>query len=267
MKLKPKNNIEFLENGGCFLYYFDKQPKCLLTNILINSKIDIFDSQEEQEQFHQDDCNGEIKKCPYICSLWDLNISNQEEVIATDNEETPLLNIGNLTIDFDYSWPNETDLYTDTLIIPTDTKLLFNNFIDFGEENNNIIQNECNKRQLSFDIGDVLLTHGANTGYPKIIHSIILKNGNLSMDINQIGLALYNALIKSEDEGYKSVAISPFIKIDKDILMPSINLYLKICLTAISTFVEEYQVNNLEYILIHIPPNFISNLQDVISNI
>lgn len=277
MKLKPKNNIEFIEKGGCFLYYFEKDPRCFLTNILIESKINIFSNDQEKDELYTHNCNGEIKKCPYIHNLWDLNNKseninknndgNDEKDEKIDKQETPLLNIGPLTIDFDYSWPTENNLYTDALVIPTDTKLLFENFINFGEDNNRIISNECKKRQFSFDIGDVLLTHGANTGYPKIIHGIILKHGGLSMDINQIGLSLYNSFIKADEEGYKSIAIHPFVKIDHDILTPSVNLYLKICLIAISTFVEEYDVKNTEYILIHIPPNFISNLQDVIDSI
>ena len=283
MKLSKRNNIDFLQNGGCFLYYLDKNPKCLLTNVLLEAEnINIFDDNKEKVKFTNDDCNGEIKKCPYISALWNLGIDEEsivdeepmieesveeKPIIDEDDEQTPLFELGPLTIDFDYSWPQENPIFTDALFIPTNTALRFDNFVNFRQENNAILLKECKKRQLMFDVGDVILTHGANTGYPRIIHGIMMKAGALTTDVMSIGSALYNALIKAEDEGFKSVAISPFIKIDGDIVIPSVNLYLKTCLTSIITFVSEYDIKQLKYILIHIPPDFISSLQDVVKDI
>ena len=289
MKLPKKNNILFLENGGCFLYYLDEDPKCFLTNALLEAEnIDIFDNTKEKTMFIKNDCGGEIKKCPYISVLWDLDIDNNEHsveetsIIDDDtmqelykveermeeiDEETPLFNIGPLTIDFDYSWPQEHPVLTDALIIPTNTALRFDSFVNFDQENNIILQKECKKRQLTFDVGDSVLTHGANTGFPRIIHGIIMKAGALTTDVQSIGTALYNSLIKADDGGCQSVAISPFVKVDGDIIIPSVNLYLKVCFTTILTFISEYEINNLKYVLVHIPPNFISNLQDVIQDI
>lgn len=283
MKLPHNKNIEFLQKGGCFLYYYEDDPKCMLTNALIDSNsLDIFDDIREKAKFIKDDCLGDVHKCPYIPALWELNTDIFEEpeiedieepeiemdIISQENDdEIPLLNFGNISVDFDYSWPQETDLITDALIIPTNIILNFCSFVDFGSENNIILQKECKKRQLNFNVGDSLVTHGANTNYPKIAHAIIMDKNSLSPEIQDIGLALYNSLIKLDDVGCKSVSIYPLIKIEKEIMLPNIDLYLKTCIMTIMTFISEYDIRSLSYILIHIPPNFIVNLQDVVRDI
>ena len=181
-------------------------------------------------------------------------------------EDLPLLNFNNLNVDFDYSLPFEKDVRTDALLIPTNTNLSFYNFIDFGE-NNTFLINECRKRQLPFEEGDVVKTSGVGTGFPILLHCVIMDSAEMMPDVINVGLSLYNALEKAEEEGCKSISIHPLVVLDGDISMPSINLYIKTCLTTIKTFSEEYEIENLEYILIHIPSNFILNLQELSSNI
>ena len=262
MKLSKKNNIKFLENGGCFLYYFSDNPKCLLTMALLDSNVlDVFDDIQEKSDMAQYDCLGNIRKCPYIMNLWNLD----EEEILEEQDET--LIYGDIVIDFDYSWPYENPIITDVLFIPTNMSLDFRNFLSFDNEIDISIIKECRKRQLDFETGECVLTNGGLTDYPIIIHCIIMDDNQLFPENVNIGMSIYNALSKADDEGCQSISISPMIKIDKDIILPNINLFLKICLTTIRTYVNENETEHLKYILIHIPPNFNSNLQDVISEV
>jgi len=275
MKLSKKNNISFLQNGGCFLYYFEENPKCFLTHSLIRENdFSIFDSPKEIIEFSSHDCLGDIRQCKYINNLWNLHsdeIDKMDEMDEIDEideiDDNQTFSIGNITIDFEYSLPQDNPILTDILFIPTNTALIFSDFMSFHNNNDLILSNECKKRQLIFDTGDCIITHGANTGYPKIAHCIISNPDNLVPEIQDIGLSLYNALMKAEDIGCKSIAIYPLVKIDKDIVLPNISIYLKICITTIKTFISEYEVNNLSYILIHIPADFHNILQDVMKDI
>jgi hypothetical protein len=257
MKIAKKINQDVINYKKCFLYFFEKEPKCFLTNLLTYSKdINIFDNDDEKNHFECHDCNGDFSNCLYIDALWEKE----------DVEDLPLLNFNNLNVDFDYSLPFEKDVRTDALLIPTNTNLSFYNFIDFGE-NNTFLINECRKRQLPFEEGDVVKTSGVGTGFPILLHCVIMDSAEMMPDVINVGLSLYNALEKAEEEGCKSISIHPLVVLDGDISMPSINLYIKTCLTTIKTFSEEYEIENLEYILIHIPSNFILNLQELSSNI
>lgn len=310
MQLKPKNNVDFLTNGGCFLYYFEKDPKCLLTAALIEAdSIHAFDSVHEKADFIKNDCEGNVLNCPYVNILWSIqeqqlkNIGNyikednqieeieeepeyieydkddeddeDENIIEASTEASddgiPVLQFENATVDFDYSWPCEDeinyDLITDALIIPTDVEFNFQSFADVGPSNVAFIQNECKKRQPLFSVGECIVTNGGDTGYPKIIHGIITEHYSVQADLNNIGLAIYNSLLKADSEELQSVAIYPFIKLSSSFVMSNIDLYLKICLTTVNTLLEENELNSLSYILIHIPPDFISNLQDVIQEV
>lgn len=276
MKFHPKNNIDFLEKGGCFLYYFDSGQKCFLTRIIMdNDDVDVFSNPMEMKEFINHDCCGDINQCKYLNNLWDLdNKSNidqpipQEDINNSINNEIPLLNFSGINVDFDYSWPQESQIITDALLIPTTTNLYFNDFLYFDNNNDLILQKECKKRQIELvNLGDCIVTHGANTGYPKIAHCVIMEPRSLLPDIQDIGLAIYNSLVKLDDIGCQSISIFPFIKIDNNIPIPIVDIFLKVCLTSIMTFISEYETQSLSYILIHIPPNFISNLQDVIQDI
>jgi len=284
MKLEQKNNIEFLEKGGCFLYYLEQPPKCFLTASLIkDTTVDVFDDIVEKNEFIKHDCRGMIKACPYIYNLWNIELEEeveQEEIIeekeieeefqnpyVVDNEgDTPIMKFGNIIVDFDYSWPYENPVTTHALIIPTNTSLQFDKFVDFGLDNNYLIKNECKKRQLLFDVGDCILTSGADTQYPKIAHCMITEKTKIPENTN-IGMSLYNALSKLDDVACQSIALTPLVMIDKELISPNLNLYLKTCLTTIQTFAVEDTVANIQYILIYIPPNFVSDLQSVVSNI
>lgn len=258
MKIKKKIDNDVFNNKKCFLYFFEKEPKCFLTNLLTYSKdINIFDNEDEENIFTHHDCHGDLSNCLYIDALWE---NDQEQI--ENLEDIPLLKFNNITIDFDYSLPIEKDIRTDALLIPTNTNLSFYNFVDFGE-NNTFLINECRKRQLPFSEGDVVKTSGSGTGFPVLFHCVIVDSAEMVPDIMNIGLSLYTALEKADEEGCKSISIHPLVHLEGDISMPSINLYIKTCLTTIKTFSEEFQVENLEYILIHIPSNFILNLQEL----
>ncbi len=282
MKFKKKDGIDFLKNGGCFLYCLNKSPKCLLTFSLLKSNIDIFNDEEEEIEFLENDCSGYISQCPYIGNIWNISyedeIEESEEIDLVEEiednieeeveeiEEDISLDYNDVHIDFEYSCPPESDSFTDGLIIPTDSYLNFEKFVTFDDDNNEIIRSECRKRQLRFDLGDCLVTHGGNTGYPLISHGII-ESGDEIIEVMSIGMAIYNSLIDLDGKGCKSVAISPLLKIDKDMTIPNLDLYLKISITSVITFIEENNAENISYILIHIPSNFVNHLQDVIKDI
>lgn len=262
MKIKKKIDPDVLSYKKCFLYFFENNPKCFLTSLLISSKdINIFDDENEENKFEYHECNGDLSSCLYFDALWENE--NDAEI---PSEELPLLKFSNINIDFDYSLPFEKDVRTDALLIPTNTNLSFYNFIDFGE-NSKFLINECRKRQTPCDTGDVIKTSGLGTGFPILFHCVIVDSAEMVPEIMDIGLSLYNALEKSDENKCKSISIYPLVFLDGDISLPSINLYIKTCLTTIKTFSEEYEVENLEYILIHIPSNFILDLQELSYNI
>ena len=72
MKIAKKINQDVINYKKCFLYFFEKEPKCFLTNLLTYSKdINIFDNDDEKNHFECHDCNGDFSNCLYIDALWE----------------------------------------------------------------------------------------------------------------------------------------------------------------------------------------------------
>jgi len=270
MKMNQKSNINFLLNGGCFLYWVDADHKCLLTHLMIDSNHNWFDDTQEQTLILKHDCGGNIKKCPYIPILWDLEEPPEavsEEIITPVNKDDYRLQFGQLTIDFDFSLPGQdNDLLTDALLIPTDNSLNFRKFFYIDDQNAEIIQRECRQRQVETLLGNYIITSGAMSGYPLFGHCIIAEENGLQPESEAIALSVYNVLPMLDNRNCQSVAIFPLIMIDEDIIIPKIDLYLKILLTTLETLSNEYDFQGLKYVLIHIPPDFDINLQDVTSD-
>jgi hypothetical protein len=221
----------------------------------------------------QHDCQGNIKKCSYIPLLWNLKEPQEEimpkikEEITPANEQNSSLQFGQLTVDFDFSLPGQNnDLMTDALLIPTDSSLNFRRFFYIDGENAEIIQRECRQRQIDPSLGQYAITSGAMSGYPLFGHCIIAEENGLQPEPEAIALSVYNILPMLDNRNCQSIAIFPLIMIDNDIVIPKIDLYLKILLTTLETLSSETNFEHLKYVLIHIPPDFNVDLQEVASD-
>jgi len=272
MKVQQKSNINFLLNGGCFLYWMNHDHKCLLTHLMIDGNHTWFDDIQEKTSMLQHDCQGNIKKCPYIPMLWNLEES-QEEMAPEAEAEAPIdaqdyrLQLGPLTIDFDFSLPGQNnDLMTDALLIPTDSSLNFRRFFYIDDENAEMIQRECRQRQIDPSLGQYAITSGGISGYPLFGHCIIAEENGLQPEPEAIALSVYNILPMLDNRNCQSIAIFPLIMIENDFVIPKIDLYLKILLTTLETLSSETNFEHLKYVLIHIPPDFDVDLQEVASD-
>jgi len=71
------------EHDGCFLYWRNKKPFCLLTHLMTVSKW--FDNDQEAIEFSSFDCGGNLKFCPYVKILWKEDSDKIEEGVIENN--------------------------------------------------------------------------------------------------------------------------------------------------------------------------------------
>lgn len=279
MQISKKNK----DHEGCFLYWRDTQPYCLLTHLMSVAKW--FNDDKEAIEFRCIDCNGEMDNCPYIDILWgtekqeeikdkteeeikneiEKNEEYSEEELA--EEENTIFNIGNITLDFEFSMPFDNDIRTDALLIPTDTDFRFDRLFNFYNLNDSMYE-ECRKRMaVPFKVGEFMITPGLSSGFPYISHCVVMNNSDTSPDLQAVGMSIYNALIDLDEKQCKSISVAPMVFVDKDIIVPNTEKYLQALMISILTYQEEIGFDNIEYIIIHIFNDLNVSLQELLSNI